>query len=453
MKKYVADLSLEAKVPENQSLASHFKQSIQFDILCPESGCKDIKANGFDYSFETPIQLYFCKEHRRSFYAHTSWLMVKLAEIIIQRILLLVFAGNIPGVQLAERYNLSASTLSNLINQSEKYVDETISRINRERIGIKDLRLPAMLEEVIWLDETFFKVGKKSWTLILAIDYNGRVLGWKFGRSRDAKNIRDVLTQAGQYMPEWKVVVGDGARPYTKAIRSFHKRAYLIQQFHTNPWEKARITEFDPDGKNKIWEHVVELDYQALLTQSPQIGYTVSKLHKVNVSKKKRGRKKGQKNGTGKGKYKKKQEKDKKKRGPKSARENGRPFQFGHTPEYFDVQWLGSKPTDVETPTKQVVSRILWVTYSIFRNKSIVSNRIESMNSEFKLIIPKRGMHHEGHILNRIKRLVQIKNILDITSSSQMKLPVSARLGLRNLNEFFEPEPSKIELRREVVVN
>jgi hypothetical protein len=375
--------------------------------------------------------------------------MKKLSEIIIQRILLLVFAGSVPGTHLAERYNLSASTLSNLINQSERYVDAVISRIKRDSMRFKSLQLPAMLEDVIWIDETFFKVGKKSWALILAIDYNGRVLGWKFGRKRDSDEIKEVLTQVGQYMPNWKIVIGDGAKPYAMAVRSFHKRAYLIQQFHTHPWERARITEFTPKGKHLIFEDVVELDYQALLLQSPQIGYAISKSYKVNVAKRKRGRKTGQKNGTGKGKYKKKV--IKKKRGSKSAIKSGRAFQFGHNLNFMQAAWLQPASAKVDTPTREAISRILWVTFMVFGNKSIVSNRIESLNSEFKLVIPNRGMHNENHVLNRIKRLVQLKSALTVASSPRMKLPVSARVGFNNLLHFFDPDPSQIEFRKEVI--
>lgn len=449
MKKYSANLSLEAQVPENQSLEPHFKQSIQFDILCPVSGCKEIKANGFDDNFSFPVQFYKCNVHRRTFYAHTSWLMKKLSEIIIQRILLLVFAGSVPGTHLAERYNISASTLSNLINQSEKYVDLVIAKIKVDSERIPSLQIPGMLEDVIWIDETFFKVGKKSWALILAIDYNGKVLGWKFGKKRRAEEIIEVLTQVSQHMPNWQIVIGDGAKPYAMAVRSFHKRAYLIQQFHTHPWERARVTEFTPAGTHLIFENVVELDYQALLLQSPQIGFAITKSYKVNVAKRKRGRKKGQKNGTGKGKYKKKV--IKKKRGSKSARMSGRAFQFGHNLDFMQVDWLQPASPKVDTPSNEVIRRILWVTFMVFGNKSIVSNRIESLNSEFKLIIPNRGMHNENHILNRIKRLVQLKSAMTIASSSRMKLPVSARVGFNNLLHFFEPYPSQIEFRKEMI--
>lgn len=450
MSKYIGNLSLQAQVPENQNLEPHFKQSIEFNILCPVSGCKKIKANGFDNKFDHPVQFYKCKIHERTFYAHTSWLMKQLAEIVIRRILLLIFAGSTPGVDVAERYNLSASTVSNLVNQSEKYVDSIIERINYDARKFTTLDLPAMLEDVIWIDETFFKVGKKSWALILAVDYNGKVLGWKFGRKREAADIRDVLNQAGQCMPDWKVVIGDGARPYAKAVRSFHKRAYLIQQFHTNPWKWARVTEFTPIHSQKIVENVIELDYQALMTEGPQVGFTIRKSYKVNTPKKKRGRKPGQKNGTGKGKYRKK--KNKQRRGPKSARKNGRAFQFGHTLNFLEIDWLGPAPKGVDIPLKEEISRMLWVSKMIFGNKSIVSNRVESVNSEFKLIVPNRGMHNENHIANRIKRLVQLKNLSTVASSSRMMLPVSARLGFNNLMKFFNPKIENIEFTKEEVM-
>ena len=419
MKKYSANLSLQAQVPENQSLEPHFKQSIEFDVLCPVSGCKEIKANGFDTKFANPVQFYKCKVHGRNFYAHTSWLMKELAEIVVRRILLMIFAGSVPGNEIAERYNLSAQTLSKLVNQSENYVDSVINRINADSRKFMHLQLPAMLEDVIWIDETFFKVGKSSWALILAVDYNGRVLGWKFGKKREAEDITEVLTQAGQYMPDWKVVIGDGARAYASAVRSFHKRAYLIQQFHTHPWEWAKITEYTPDGKHKIIENIIELDYQALIHETPQIGFAIRKSYKVNVPKKKRGRKKGQKNGTGKKKYKRKN--NMKKRGPKTARKSGRAFQFGHTMDLLKIDWLQSTPFGVDSPSEDEISRMLWVTTMVFGNRSIVSNRVESVNSEFKLIIPNRGMQNENHIVNRIKRLIQLKNALSLGTNSQIE--------------------------------
>ncbi len=128
---------------------------------------------------------------------------------------------------------------------------------------------------------------------------------------------------------------------------------------------------------------------------------------------KKRGRPKGVKNGEGK---KKKKIKIKKKRGSKSAIKSGRVFQFGHNLDFMQVDWLQPASPRVETPSKEVVSRILWVTFMIFGNNSIVSNRIESLNSELKLIIPNRDMHNENHIMNRIKRLIQLKNRIIIAS-------------------------------------
>ena len=119
----------------------------------------------------------------------------------------------------------------------------------------------------------------------------------------------------------------------------------------------------------------------------------------------------------------------------------------------MQVNWLQPASPKVETPSKEVVTRVLWVAFMIFGNKSMVSNRIESLNSEFKLIIPNRGMRHENHILNRIKRLIQLKTAISMTSSSQMKLPVSARLGFNNLMQFFDPDPSKIELMNMEVIN
>jgi hypothetical protein len=62
------------------------------------------------------------------------------------------------------------------------------------------------------------------------------------------------------------------------------------------------------------------------------------------------------------------------------------------------------------------------------------------------------GVNNENRIRNRINRLIQLKSAITMTSSSQMKLPVSARLGFNNLMHFIAPDPFKIELKTEEVV-
>ncbi|MDH5403306.1 MAG: hypothetical protein OEZ01_14565 [Candidatus Heimdallarchaeota archaeon] len=77
---------------------------------------------------------------------------------------------------------------------------------------------------------------------------------------------------------------------------------------------------------------------------------------------------------------------------------------------------------------------------------------MESVNSEFKLIILNRGMQNENHIANRIKRLVQLKNLSSVASSSRMTLPVSARMGFNNLMNFSKPNIENIEFIKEVIM-
>ena len=144
-------------------------------------------------------------------------------------------------------------------------------------------------------------------------------------------------------------------------------------------------------------------------------------------------------------------EKDKKKRGPKTARGSGKAFQFGHTMDRLKIDWLQSTPNGVDVPDERDISRMLWTTLMVFSNKSIVSNRVESVNSEFKLIIPNRAMQNENHIINRIKRLFQLKNALSLNSNSQIASPVSARLGFNNLMNFFNPNIENLSFRKEVV--
>lgn len=68
------------------------------------------------------------------------------------------------------------------------------------------------------------------------------------------------------------------------------------------------------------------------------------------------------KNGTGK----QLKRKSKKKRGSKSARKNGRAFQFGHTLNFLEIDRLQSTPNGVDIPSKDEIGRMLWISKMIF---------------------------------------------------------------------------------------
>jgi len=234
---YTAQLDIEAQVPEDPSLQAHFNYSITFDILCPIAACDSIKKNGKDPRNSLRPQWFYCKVHSVSFYAYTSWLMARLTEIVIQRILLSLFSGKSDAVQLAKQYHISPSVISNLIQHCQEYVNYILAKIKEAQQSLKQTAhfSNTASEKIIWLDEIFFKVGGSSLPLIIAINGNYQVVGWKLGKTRKAEDIVEVLTQVSQAQPNWNVLVGDGAHPYPKALILMKRDCYLIQHVHSKP--------------------------------------------------------------------------------------------------------------------------------------------------------------------------------------------------------------------------
>ena len=104
---FTAELSFKGTVPECTSLEGYLNYLIRFEVLCPVAGCTEIRCNGYDKHFNPPVQLFFCKKHKRSFYAHTSWVIAKLTQIVLLRVILGLFQRGIQQKTLDQEYNLS----------------------------------------------------------------------------------------------------------------------------------------------------------------------------------------------------------------------------------------------------------------------------------------------------------------------------------------------------------
>ncbi|MHA1910938.1 MAG: hypothetical protein ACTSYA_04495, partial [Candidatus Kariarchaeaceae archaeon] len=137
-------------MPECTSLERYLNYLIRFVVLCPIAGCTEIRCNGYDKHFDPSVQLFYCKKHKRSFYAHTSWIPTKLTEVVLLRVILGLFQGGIQQKALAQEFNLSQSIINTLVNHCQEYVKGVLTRA-KEGTEQASHRLPVMLEKVIWL--------------------------------------------------------------------------------------------------------------------------------------------------------------------------------------------------------------------------------------------------------------------------------------------------------------
>ena len=89
--------------------------------------------------------------------------------------------------------------------------------------------------ELIWIDEMYFKVGKLKFALIIAINNDYQVVGWKLSSTTNSKDIEEVLQQVDQNTNKWFILIGDGNNAYIKALKERRQDCYLIQHIHSKP--------------------------------------------------------------------------------------------------------------------------------------------------------------------------------------------------------------------------
>lgn len=354
---YFGELSLEASVPEHSELASYFKGFVQFPIFCPTCGLEkgDIKKNGFDKGHTARPQWFYCKQCHHSFYAHTSGVYQVLAQLEWQKIIASLFEDRLRPKAVGKRHDVSASWLSQMLHHQQDAVELRLAQLAQEHQTLTEqTTLPVPLEDAIWWDEMFFRVGKTSWGLLLLVNAQGKPLAWKVSRTRTKEDYLELLAQLGQRLPVVPIFIGDGGQAYQKVCKELGQECFLIEHLHSQPWEHARVHHFKLDEPSKhIVQISLEVPFNTFIRNWPVIGKTFKRRHPSpdpNCPKNTPGRPKGSKN------KKKRRTKNtsgkqeappaKQKRGAKSLTTDGRRVQFHPTPlEGSTVKWYISSIT------------------------------------------------------------------------------------------------------------
>jgi len=318
---------------------------------------------------------------------------------------------------------------------------------------IKQWQCDTLEHQVIWLDETFFKIAKKSWALIMAINIRGEVVGWKLSHTRTSKDISEVLAMADTAMPDIRYIIGDGAKSYPSAVLRRKRDGYLIQHMHSHPWQDVRINHYEVLPNKSVTQSVVEVNYNSLYSNQLQVGYAVEKYHKP-PSNRKRGRPKGSKT-------RKRSERSltskPKRRGPKTPRSRGEAFVFQTNTttadQFLEVQWLEkeikinhSSKDNLPVPFLLTIQSMLWTMFCLFSGKAMVSNRIESKNAEIKNIMPNRGLRSENNLRSRVEPFVMLHASKDHEDPAVLELPIGPRLGLMYLGRFMRPDIGNVSI-------
>ena len=308
----------------------------------------------------------------------------------MQKLLTVAYSSRVSATALSTAYNIDQNAVGRLLKDGEQQKRRIAQAVKQTRTRFKEL--PYTKREIIYLDETFFRIAKQTWYLILVCDATGRVIAWKLSKTRTATDMSQVLREAEIRHPNWQVLICDGAQSYRKASRMLGKAGMLIQQVHSYPWATAWISVFEPRS-DAIEETRIQLPYNFRRKSSRQTIYARSYKHRE-----------------------KKRSKQKRKtpRSKKPARRPRKSFAELAQELQLDANFkLLCSPGEVLGNT---VQRALDTVFAIYGDGCIQSNYIESINGKMKQFISTRGIRNPEHLELRLTQLFLQKSTLSASA-------------------------------------
>lgn len=401
-------------------------------LLCPatvENGCMNTgkirDLNQRDYRHSKNPWRYQCLECERFFYAHTSKLFRQLA---IRQQLQIMFRIAKCGSKLSDiatEFGISEASASKLASKFRSFVKNRLRKKYGYYVLYQNIRkLQTTKSQSVITDETFVRIGKEQYYIIVAINGYGEIICWKLVESREYREIAKLLFLLFEEMHELSLLVTDAFGSYVKALKHMSRDLNLVhvQHIHKQPRGSVRIryVEKDQDARACIeyeWltqSQVFKKYQQATLpAASSYLSLASARLtlfrisnYSENVRRKIRQQRKlnhqiqflrERHECCGKSRY----------------YNEGQVFLFRKVPLNFEISFNGHNhtrphvsivdPTLIDdtiancnciatTMSPFLVTSIMQLS-QIYRGKSITSNLIESIFGQLDLAIPRSGNH------------------------------------------------------------
>ena len=242
-KPYLGKLLIEANVPNHEIINDFINLTVTFEILCPKCDPKgiNIKKNGHDIKLKNNPQIFYCKICKKCFFSHTSWVFKEFTGLVVEQVMEDLFVEGICPKAISKKLNISSSLVTNIRYHCFNVLKRKIDLIRSEaNLGKKMTELPLLTQSGIWWDETFFKINGQTYFLILIINALGRVLAYKFSKSRTVIDYTSMLLPIIDKLPEIPVFICDGNPTYEGVVKSLNKNCFLIQHIHSHPWDQVK---------------------------------------------------------------------------------------------------------------------------------------------------------------------------------------------------------------------
>jgi len=355
-------------------------------IICPNQITNDtshrIVRNGHDSGNSKNSQQYLCKTCNKSFYGHTSREIVSLTSQLRSILSDRLKDGRLNTGIIAASLNISQTSASRILHKILQLIPESPK--------FKDVRLKQRNSNSLFVDETFLKIGGKTWYLIVVLSGNQKIMDFRLVEHRNLEVLLDMIRDcASRLNYTLKLLITDGFQVYKGVAYALRRDLTHIRHIHKPPY--GRI-EFDIYS---VAEHNVKILHVESSTDiSAYSGYflATSKSSVKNYGTKKKGRRAGGINRSKEIIEKEKAEKlkNKRKRGrPKGIKVKEKAMEL-HVFEHNKKDGWVRAVCDSSKPIANALNTV----FRQFAEKSITTNLVENIFSVLKKLINFRGQRN-----------------------------------------------------------
>lgn len=208
-------------------------------IYCPNrsNGCKskNIKKNGHDNSVKGSPQWFRCNDCGKQFYAHTSGWFIDFQEKLKDIFVKLFEGGHYNVREIKAELKCSNSTASRLLLQ-------IVEAVNNSPYTEWCWTWPAVAK-VLFVDETFMKINKVKYWLVVVVNEERRVLAFELVRDRKKETLQRIIDRAKQRLQSSiDILVTDGLSQYTGIAQDFGYDLIHIRHIHKPPFGRVIIS-------------------------------------------------------------------------------------------------------------------------------------------------------------------------------------------------------------------
>ncbi len=279
---------------------------------------------------------------------------------------------------MCEILGSSPSTISNLL----RFIVEKVANHPKTEVFWKS----PINGEAVYIDETFIKILKKTWYLIVFLSEKGNILAFELVKKRKKDKIQESFKKAEQRLGKpVKMFIIDDFSTYKGMATGLGRDIIHVRHIHSPPYGRIVVDMIEHRGNEIITHHYATI-FDILVDTNTfivQVSESVKKIHKKGKQGRPRGRKNRPKEVIEEEKRQKEKQKGQKKRGPKD------PFKDAETHVYHYDKKKGlflplykSDETFIEC---------LQELLRVFGNKHITTNPVENIFSVLKKLIDFRG--------------------------------------------------------------